>query len=107
VLCRFFEIFTDEVTVLEMSEKDLEAAMKCKKFISTFKVIQKFTVDFKSMQWVHPLELCGISQYSMDVWKIFWVGDWETCKPTSHDLKMYVDWLTHLKSSGISSLTRQ
>jgi hypothetical protein len=98
---RFFQLFKTEEMVLEMKEEAIPPAMaigmSCPKFVKTFRIIRAFTEEYVQKQWEHPVELTGILQYSLDVANIFYLGI--DCQPTSHDLKMYLQWVRQKMSS--------
>jgi hypothetical protein len=89
--------------VLEMKKEAIPPAMaigmSCPKFVKTFSIIRTFTEEYVQKQWEHPVELTGILQYSLDVVNIFYLGI--DCQPTSHDLKMYLQWVRQkINSTG-------
>jgi hypothetical protein len=94
----FFEIFPFANDVLKLTDEgEKEAVMKtrmlCPNFIHTFELIYAFTQDILFKKWNHPIELRCVTQYSHDVYKIFWKKDLKFCEPTSFDLLMYKNWL--------------
>lgn len=52
------------------------------------------------LQWLDPIELHGIGQYSSDAYFMFCRGKWKEVQPTDKDLLKYQQWLHSTGGQG-------
>ena len=53
----------------------------------------RFSTEYLANDWDYPIALHGIGKYADDAYRIFCLGEWQTCKPADKQLKKYVCWI--------------
>ncbi|XP_040264310.1 methyl-CpG-binding domain protein 4 isoform X1 [Bufo bufo] len=67
------------------------------------KAIVRFSDEYLTKKWRHPIELHGIGKYGNDSYRIFCVNEWKEVHPEDHKLNKYHAWLWENKESlGLS-----
>jgi methyl-CpG-binding domain protein 4 len=53
----------------------------------------RFSAEYLANDWDYPIALHGIGKYADDAYRIFCLGEWQSCKPADKQLKKYVCWI--------------